>query len=326
MSESANQCEMCGAKVEVELLSVIAVFVSTFRYQLMSASRFLCLALMLPAPVVCAHDSETVPECHQNVVYGEAHGVGLLMDIFIPTKNRNGTAVVDVISGGWQSTRINMLNHDRARVFRILCRHGYTVFAVRPGSLSRFSVTDMVKNLETGIVYVKERADAYEIDPQRIGLMGASAGGHLASLLAVKNGRTSSSLTTNSASVAAVATFYPLTDFLALRESSGQRGPFQSRARSVRRLMEQSDIPGLSGDELERRLAVISPVHHVTRNAPPFLLIHGDADETVPISQSQALQKRLEENGVSAELVVKQGAGHLWPTIHEEVEVIADCV
>ena len=290
----------------------------------MNASRFLCLALILTASVACADDAETVPHCRKNVVYGEAHGVGLLMDIYTPAGDRNGKAVVDVISGGWRSTRVNMRNHDRAQVFGILCRHGYTVFAVRPGSLSRFSVTDMVKNLETGIVHVKDHADEYQIDPHRIGLMGASAGGHLASLLAVTSGQTSSSLSTNSASVSAVAAFYPPTDFLALRESGAPTRPFQSRAPSVRRLMEQSDIPGLSGDELQSRLVVISPAHHVTQSAPPFLLIHGDADDAVPWSQSQTLQKRLQENGVSAELVVKTGAGHMWPTIHEEVEVIAD--
>ena len=58
--------------------------------------------------------------------------------------------------------------------------------------------------------------------------------------------------------------------------------------------------------------------------APPFLLIHGDADKVVPMEQSTMLQHALEEHDVPVELIVKAGGGHPWPTLHEEVAVLAD--
>ena len=73
------------------------------------------------------------------MVYGEVHGVGLLMDVFTPAEKNNGLAVVDVVSGAWYSDRGKIRDHARAQTFDILCRKGYTVFAIRPGSITKFS-------------------------------------------------------------------------------------------------------------------------------------------------------------------------------------------
>ena len=110
---------------------------------------------------------------HENVVYGEAHGVGLLMDIFTPKGDANGLGVVDVISGAWHSDRGKIRDHERARTFHTLCDKGYTVFAIRPGSITKFNVAEMLSNLNEGIRWVKEHAGDYQVDPERLGLMGA---------------------------------------------------------------------------------------------------------------------------------------------------------
>lgn len=80
----------------------------------------------------------------------------------------------------------------------------------------------------------------------------------------------------------------------------------------------------LTKEQIHQRLAEISPALLVTKGAPPFLLIHGDADTLVPLDQSQKLQNALKEHEVSVELIVKAGGGHPWPTLHEEVAVLAD--
>jgi dipeptidyl aminopeptidase/acylaminoacyl peptidase len=72
------------------------------------------------------------------------------------------------------------------------------------------------------------------------------------------------------------------------------------------------------------KLKQISPARLVTDKAPPFLLIHGDADFMVPLQQSEVMVDALKKSGVSAELIVKKGGGHPWPTIHEEVKILAD--
>jgi len=257
------------------------------------------------------------PRQERNVVYGEAHGVGLIMDIFTPVGDRNGLAVVDVVSGGWDAGRGKIRDHERAQVFQILCDRGYTVFAIRPGSLSRFSIPDMKAHMERGIVWVKEHADQYGIDPDRLGLMGASAGGHLASLVAVTNGRSSGDADRNRATVKAVAVFFPPTDFLDYGQGPGS-------GERIRQIALRGDAGGLTEDQIRDRLVEISPARQVTPQAPPFLLIHGTADEVVPLRQSELLQTALQDQGVSADLIVKEGGGHPWPTIHEEVAVIAD--
>ena len=118
---------------------------------------------------------ETAYVQHENVVYGEAEGVGLVMDVFTPKGKGNGLGIIDVISGAWHSDRGKIRDHTRAQVFQILCKKGYTVFAIRPGSVTKFGVLEMLAHLNEGIRWVKDHADSYKIDPHRLGLMGASA-------------------------------------------------------------------------------------------------------------------------------------------------------
>ena len=85
---------------------------------------------------------------------------------------------------------------------------------------------------------------------------------------------------------------------------------------------DQKNAP--SDEEFLEALRRASPVHQVTDTAPPFLLIHGDADRVVPLQQSEALKAALEAAGVPVQLIIKPDGGHPWPTIHEEVAIAAD--
>ena len=255
----------------------------------------------------------------KNVVYGEAHGTGLIMDIFTPDGAGNGLGIVDVISGGWDAGRGKIRDHERSQVFKIMCARGYTVFAIRPGSLSRFSIPDMAAHLKTGIMWVKEHAGDYEVDANQLGLMGASAGGHLASLVAVTNGKSAADSGSDDATVKAVAAFFPPTDFLTFGDAANPEA-----ADRVRKIVTRGSDKQLSAEDLKAALIAISPARLVTKDAPPFLLIHGTADQVVPQEQSELLIAALKEKDVEAKLILKEGGGHPWFTIHEEVAVIAD--
>ena len=258
---------------------------------------------------------------HENVVYDEAHGVGLLMDIFTPKGDANGLGVVDVISGAWHSDRAKIRDHERARTFHTLCDRGYTVFAIRPGSITKFNVAEMLSNLNEGIRWVKKHAGDYQVDPERLGLMGASAGGHLACLAAVtaEDGPDDSEGkgANQSTRVKAVAVFFPPTDFLDFGGKTLDSGD-ELMGRLVGGAAQPQTV------DSAQLLKQISPAHLVTRQAPPFLLIHGDADPVVPLQQSERMLAALKQAGVPAELIVKKGGGHPWFTIHEEVKVVAD--
>jgi acetyl esterase/lipase len=281
---------------------------------------FVLLAARMSAATAAAQELPYVQQ--ENVVYSEAHGVGLLMDIFTPTGSGNGLGVVDVISGAWHSDRGKIRDHERARTFHTLCEKGYTVFAVRPGSISKFNVSEMLTNLNTGIRWVKTHSKGYSVDPERLGLMGASAGGHLACLAAVTAEKGQSDPENNSTvvntRVKAVAVFFPPTDFL---DFGGKA--LDSKDELMGRLVGDAAKSQAEGDSAQL-LKRISPAHLVTSKTPPFLLIHGDADPVVPLQQSERMLAALKQAGVPAELIVKPGGGHPWFTIHEEVKVVAD--
>jgi dipeptidyl aminopeptidase/acylaminoacyl peptidase len=243
------------------------------------------------------------------------------MDIFTPVGEKNGIGIVDVASGAWSSDRGKIRDHKRALIYDVFCKRGYTVFAVRPGSISRFSGFDMKDHIERGIRWIKTRSDEYKIDPNRLGLMGASAGGHLASLVAVSNGQTSDE---HSASVAAVGVFFPPTDLIEYGDKTLDPRSDASLGRVVRALAFRDGVQGLSDEAVERGLTAMSPARLVTKNAPPFLLIHGDADEVVPLQQSQRLMNELKQRDVPVELIVKKGGDHPWLTIPVEVAKMAD--
>ncbi len=256
-------------------------------------------------------------EQHQNIVYAEVHGVGLVLDVFTPTGKPNGLGLVDVASGGFSSDRGKIEDHRRAQVYDIFCKKGYCVFAVRPGSLSKFSLADMAKHMKQGVAWVKEHADQYKVDPDRLGIMGASAGGHLASLHAVT--------ADENTAVKAAGVFFPPTDFLTFR---GEKIDADTDLKNVNEAVIKFVYPNgggpASASELVDKLTEISPALLVSDKAPPFLIIHGDADPVVPLEQSEKLLAALQAAGVPAELIVKKGGGHPWLTIPEEVQIMAD--
>ena len=289
------------------------------------AALIACLVARFAATAAAedAHYSQ-----QENVVFGEAHGVGLLMDVFTPKGDKNGLGIVDVISGAWHSDRGKIRDHARAQTFEILCRKGYTVFAVRPGSITKFSALEMLAHLNQGIRWVKEHSQDYGIDPDRLGLMGASAGGHLACLAAVTAQEPAEvagqSAKTADTRVRAVAVFFPPTDFLNYGGKAIDARADDRLGQLVRRLVGSPGPVVATADELTEKITQISPARLVTPRAPPFLLIHGDADPVVPLQQSEVMLAALKKAGVSAELIVKPGGGHPWLTLHEEVQLIAD--
>ena len=187
----------------------------------------------------------------------------------------------------------------------------------------------MDQHLKLAIRHVKANADAYKIDGNKLGLTGASAGGHLATLAALtpepsepranyKNARFDST-------VAAVAVFFPPTDFVDWREGKMLDSKVLSPLLAVGTTStNQGSLAGKSQAELQEMARAISPVHRVGKPALPFLLIHGDADQVVPLSHSQKLVKAIQDADGSAELIVKQGGGHPWLTLPIEVALMAD--
>lgn len=283
--------------------------------------------LLIPAAVLLLFPAsltaqETPYKQQKDLIYGEVHGTGLLMDVFTPTGKANGLGVVDVVSGAWYSGRDKIRDHTLAQLYTIFCARGYVVFAVRPGSKTRYTAAEMDSNLKTGIRFVKSHATDYGIDPARLGLTGASAGGHLATLAALAaspaDPNAKDPLKRIDTTVRAVGVFFPPTDLVEWEPGK------EPDAKVLGPLLFVGGGEGRSADELRAAAKAVSPIHRVGKPTIPFLLIHGDADKVVPLAHSERLVAAIKSAGGTAELIVKPGGGHPWLTLPEEVKVLAD--
>jgi dipeptidyl aminopeptidase/acylaminoacyl peptidase len=247
----------------------------------------------------------------ENRVYALTDGVGLVMDVFTPKGEKNGLAIIDVLSGAWFSEQGQVNDHIKGQMFNIYCSRGYTVFMVRPGSRTLFTAEGMVDHIQKGIAYIKDHAQEFGIDPDRIGITGASAGGHLTLMtLVAVNSNPDLKLKTG-------AVFFPPTDFI---DYGGKTASFER----IGDILFSGGVEGHSEEEVKKKAEELSPALQVKEALPPVLLIHGDADPAVPLQQSEKMLKVLEEAGGQAKLIVKPGGGHPWPTIPEEVALMAD--
>lgn len=267
----------------------------------------------------------------EDVIYGRKFGTALTMDVFRPKQDANGAAVIVVVSGGWFSAH-EAINPGFATEF---LQRGYTVFAVVHGSQPKFTIPEAVSDMNRAVRFIRSRAKDYSIDPERIGITGGSAGGHLSLMLGTAgdkgNAEARDTVERASSRVQAVACFFPPTDFLNYGEPgkealgrgtlSAFRAPFDfhefdSKARAF--------VPITDEEKLREIGRQISPITHVTPDDPPTLIIHGDADTLVPIQQAETIIAKMKEAGVPTELVVKKGAGHGWADLLNDIPKFAD--
>ena len=314
--------------------AVIAALVAAMLLAVAPVARVSAAPAVAEKPATAkaeAAKAETPPYTQQmNVVFADTDdGVGLIMDIFTPTGKSNGIGIVDIVSGGWSAARGRLDDHKKAGIYDVACERGCTVFAIRPGSSSKYCALEMVDNLKLGIRWVKEHADEYKIDPDRLGLTGASAGGHLTCLSVVlaEDGdpKSKDPLKRHSTRVKAAVAFFPPTDFLNWGNLQAGKKPGKSPVViMLGGLLFEGGIKKQTPEEIETQMAKISPARLVTGKEPPMLLIHGDADLVVPLQQSQVMLEAFKKAGVPCELIVKKGGGHPWPTIREEVVIASD--
>jgi acetyl esterase/lipase len=168
---------------------------------------------------------------------------------------------------------------------------------------------------------VKAHAGEYGIDPNRVGLAGASAGAHLAALTVVRteaadpNAR--DAMRKMGTDVAAVGIFFPPTNFL-------QWGDGKPDFKMIGDILFEGGIDCQSEAEIEAEARDISPALNLTAKTPPFLIWHGDADPLVPLQQSEFFVQELKKVGTDVEFHIKPGGAHPWLTIPEEVAMMVD--
>ncbi|MCS7045268.1 MAG: alpha/beta hydrolase [Gemmataceae bacterium] len=265
------------------------------------------------------------------MIYGRKFGVVLTMDVFQPKAKTNGAAIIWCVSGGWFSSHA-AINPKLPEPF---LKRGYTVFAVVHGSQPKFSIPEILDDMHRAVRFIRFNAKQYGIDPERIGITGGSAGGHLSLMQGTAgepgNPKAPDPVDRQSSRVQAVACFYPPTDFLnygkAGEDALGRGVLANFKAPFVFQEFDPKVKAFVPVTDEEKFVAIgrkISPIYHVTKDDPPTLIIHGDADKLVPIQQAEIMIAKLREAGVPAELIVRKGAGHGWPNIQRDLEIFAD--
>jgi acetyl esterase/lipase len=261
----------------------------------------------------------------QDVVYGYKDGMALVMDVFTPSGNRNGAGVIRMMSGGMVSSPdwSHKATNYRAEV-RSLLEAGYVVFAVAHSCQPKYTIDEIFPDITRAVRFIRHNAVRFGIDPQRIGIMGASSGGHLSLLVATAAPAAVPEATDpvdrESSRVQAVVAYYAGTDNLNFgrenvtilehfraqgEETGGATFDFHRWDDEAKRFERVTD-PDLIRSLFRKN----SPIAHVSAATAPVLILHGDKDRLVPLQQSEVFVSRLREVGVPHKLVVVPGVGH----------------
>lgn len=286
------------------------------------AYRVLCmlLAIGLTGLVRTNARAQDTPTHYSDVVYGHKLGVALTMDVSKPAKP-NGIGVIWMVSGGWVSNH-NNINPALGKIFT---DKGQTLFQVVHGSQPKFTLPEIVQDIHRAVRFIRTHAAEYGVDPNKLGIAGGSAGGHL-SLMMAAYGTTGDPNAKDpvdraSSRVQAVAVFFPPTDFL----NYGKDGQRALSYDLLRPFWNVFAVPANSTEEERDKIArTLSPLYGLTKESPPTLIIHGDIDKLVPIQQSQLVMAKLEEFKIPHKLIVREGKDHGWPTLGEDLPLLAD--
>ena len=274
----------------------------------------------------------------KEIIYGRKDGVALTMLQLPPGGNSKHRGIVRVIAGSWFSSYGMATREGTIELSKELyVDRGFTVFEVIVGSQPRFAIPEQISDVKRAVRYIRYYAQELGIDPDHIGIEGYSAGGHLSLAVATADEKidTASNDPVDhvSSRVQAAAVLFPPTDFLNwppfgnvvnakhLLLTFGVYG-----ALDFKKWNDKTYTYDIVSDTTERNRIgrEISPLYSVTRDDPPIFIIHGDADQTVPLEQSQVFIAKLKEVGVPNNYIIKKGATHDQSAMMPEMKQFTD--
>ena len=244
-----------------------------------------------------------------NVIYCSPDNLPQTMDVYFPDAGGPWPVLVYVHGGAWMHG-----DKSEAGMFaRMMTAQGYLVVSVNYRLYPSAQFPAMIQDVKCAVRSLRANAAQYNLDPNRVGAVGVSAGGHLVSLLG----------TTDASSGWDVGEYLD-------QSSRVQAVIAMAGVMDLSRSFPNADIEAMKRVGFgEYNVVEASPISHVTLDDPPFLLIHGDCDELVPVEQSQLMYDRLVQENVPAQLVIVQNASHSFsapggttPTVAEINQII----
>jgi acetyl esterase/lipase len=257
-----------------------------------------------------------------DVPYVENSRPSQRMDFFPPVETAGPAPLVVYIHGGaWLG------GDKRENPARFLTRHGYAVASINYRLSQEAVFPAQIHDCKAAIRHLRAKSKDYGIDPDRIGVWGSSAGGHLVALLGTSGGvadlEGSLGATNASSRVQAVVNYFGPSNLLTMGEQSGPGSRIQHDAPDS----PESKLIGGAVQENKEKARAASPVTYATQDDPPMMHVHGDHDQIVPVGQSRELQAALEKAGAPTTLRVVEGGGHgdrFPPELRDEVRAFFD--
>ena len=251
---------------------------------------------------------EQKPVVEESVVYGKAENTELKLDLARPAGSGPFPAIVFIHGGGWYSG-----NREgyRSQIEKA-ARRGYVAVSISY-RLMQFNEAEketttaspnfpaQIHDAKAAVRWLRANADKYHIDPNRIGVTGQSAGGHLSLLVGLTDPQSKlegeSGTPDQSSRVQAVVNVFGPTDMAACYRTSSVAWIFRL-------------FMGGTPDEVADTYKSASPLTYVSKDDPPVLTLHGDQDLLVPVAQATALDEKMKAAGASHTLTVFKGQGH----------------
>lgn len=224
----------------------------------------------------------------------------LKLDLIYPEdmSDKRYPCIVWICGGGWM--RIDKSAH--LSYLSTLAHQGFVVCSVEYRTSNEGCYPMQIEDVKAAIRYLRAHADRYRIDKEHFGAMGESAGGFLTCMAALDHDKVHDvgEYLEESSSIQAACPWYPPTNL----------STFKYKDEEECAASMESLLLGYNTMRNIKEAYNSSPVSKVTKDAPPFLIIHGINDQTVPFEQSEELYDKLIENGCDADLIALEGADH----------------
>jgi acetyl esterase/lipase len=247
-------------------------------------------------------DNPSTMDIHRNLTYATPDGIPLTLDLYLP-KNaiRPPPMVIWIHGGGWEAGS----KENGCPV--ALARAGFAGASINYRLSEQAIFPAQIYDCKAAVRWVRAHAAKYGYNADKIGVVGASAGGHLVALLGTTNGEPQFEGTEGntgvSSSVQAVVDYFGPSDFISIVQDATP----EQRANLNNPVVRLLGGPVAEHEDLAR---MASPVFQISKQTCPFLIIQGDQDRIVPPAQSVELNDALNKAGISSRLILVKGAGH----------------
>jgi len=242
------------------------------------------------------------PRIDKDIEYAQVAGEPLRLDLYRPETSTNAPLLVWLHGGAWENGSKDQMP------LAALVERGYAIASVEFRPASRAPFPGQVHEIKAAIRFLRSAAKRYGYDASRIGVLGASSGGHLAAVVGTSNGRADlegalGDHSGESSAVQAIVSYFGASNLTTIL---AQSTPFGLRIRepALVRLL------GAAPSEKEALAKLASPVFQLDAADPPLYLLHGDQDPQMPINQSHELEGAYEKHGLDVDFFVVHGAAH----------------